>query len=192
MNTFNDDELTTEEWRDIPGFEGIYQASNLGRIRSVDRIDSGGRSLKGKVRKLKTDRRGYQQVHLSKDGEGKRFLVHRLVYTAFNGEIPEGMEVNHINEVKSDNQIENLNLMTHVENVNWGTRNQRAAKAIINHPLKSKPVVGCDHEGNVVVTFPSTQEAGRNGFTESSVASCCRGVKHHKTHKGLIWKYVSD
>lgn len=190
---FTDEDLATEEWRDVPEFDGLYQVSNLGRVKSLDRIikRSNGKilPLKGRLLKPETDKNGYQLVHLSKDGEGKKFLVHRLVYIAFNGEIPEGMEVNHINEVKSDNQIENLNLMTHAENVNWGTRNQRSAKARINHPIRSKPVVGYDEKDNVVVTFPSASEAERNGFYQSNVAACCRGER--LTYKGLIWKYVT-
>lgn len=182
---FTENDLATEDWRDLPGYEGIYQVSNLGRVKGLDRIDSSGKSRKGRLLKPETTRVGYQQVTLYKDGKMKHFLVHRLVYTVFCGDIPEGMEVNHINEVKSDNQIENLNLMTHAENLNWGTRNARSAKA------NSKPVVGYDDQDNIVVEFPSTAEAGRNGYNRRNVASCCRGAKHHNTHKGLIWRYVT-
>ena len=178
-----------EIWQDIEGYEGIYQVSNLGQARSLDRIDSLGRLWKGKILKPVNRTDGYQHVHLAKDGVKKTFLVHRLVYEAFNGKIPEGMQVNHINENKSDNRLSNLNLMTAKENTNYGTGHERSAKTQLNDQRKSKPVVGYDSEGNVVVEFPSTNEAGRNGYDHSAVSACCRGEKHYHRHKGLIWRY---
>ena len=183
-----------EIWQDILGYEGIYQVSNEGQVRSLDRMvkhQKGGlQTVKGKILKPSTTPKGYQHVILCKNGKAKNFFVHRLVYAAFCGEIPEGLVVNHINEVKTDNRLENLNLMTQKENINWGTGHERSAKANLNHPQMSKPVVGMDEQGNVVITFPSAMEAGRNGYTQGNISACCRGkVKHHK---GLIWKYKDD
>lgn len=174
----NDEEI----WMDIEGYEG-YQVSNLGRARSLDRIDSLGRLWKGKIRKPFSDKDGYQLVQLCKDGKRKAFLVHRLIYEAFCGKIPSGMQVNHINECKTDNRLCNLNLMTPKENTNWGTRTERSAKA------QSKPVIGIDENGDIIVTFPSAREAGRNGYDQSHISACCRGKK--PSHKGLIWRYAN-
>lgn len=85
----------------------------------------------GRIKVLKPAiNKGYLQVELRKDGKRKGFLVHRLVVTSFIGPIPKGMEVNHINEDKRDNRLENLELVTHKENINFGTRNERVAKQI--------------------------------------------------------------
>lgn len=132
-----------------------------------------------KFLKPETSTSGYQQVMLS-DNEGniKMYQVHRVVYQAVTGEpIPSGLEVNHINENKSDNRFENLNLLTHKENINFGTRNERCSKE-----------VGAFQNGKLVMIFHSTQEAGRNGFDQGTVAACCRGER--KTHKGFEWKYI--
>lgn len=136
-----------------------------------------------KFLKPTTNNKGYQRVRLS-DNEGKQktYSVHRVVYESVTGEpIPKGMQVNHRNEAKTDNRFSNLNLMTNKENVNYGTRNERMAKA------KSKQV-GAFKNGELVLVFPSTNEAGRNGFVSSNVAACCRGKL--KTYKGFEWKYL--
>lgn len=115
----------------IDGFEGLYEVSNLGRVRSLDRLvnsNGGTRLHKGKVLKFVNNGGGYLQVYLYKDGKSTKFYVHRLVYEAFHGKRPEGMEINHIDEDKSNNSIKNLNLMTHKENANWGTCIERRAK----------------------------------------------------------------
>ena len=122
---------SNEEWKDILGFEGIYQASNFGRVKSLERIDARGNRAKERILKAKLVC-GYYQVCLCKQSIKKTYLVHRLVWEAFNGQIPENMQINHINEIKSDNRLSNLNLMTAKENSNWGTRNERVSKKNIN------------------------------------------------------------
>ena len=134
--------------------------------------------------KPKTEKNGYQRVCLY-DNEGKKklYLVHRVVYEAVTGNpIPKGMQINHRSEDKTDNRFfENLELVTPKENVNYGTRNERVSKALSKQ-------VGAFKDGKLVMTFPSTQECGRNGYNQGSVASCCRGER--KTHKGYTWKYI--
>ena len=183
-----------EQWKDIEGFEGYYQVSNIGRIRSLDRevrhSKNGTLTLKGKVLKGVMDKDGYLLVHLSKEGKKKMFKVHRLVYSAFNGEIPSRMQVNHIDEDKMNNKLENLNLMTCKENINFGTRTERAAKTNTNNPLRSKPVIALNADSKIVFEFPSTKEAGRQGFDQSHLSKCCRGEQ--KTHRGYRWKYKEE
>ena len=111
------------------------------------------------------DKNGYQYVHLS-DNEGKIkwYLLHRVVWEAVTGEpIPSNMEINHISENKEENFFANLQLVSHKENCNWGTRNKRASKSNTNNPKRSKQV-GAFKYGELVMVFPSSGEAQRQGF----------------------------
>ena len=143
--------------------------------------------------KQSTNNRGYQQVCLvDKEGKRKWYLVHRLIYEAVSGEpIPEGMQVNHIDECKTNNQKSNLNLLTHKQNINWGTGIERSAKsrkkALTNNPKISKSV-GAFKDGELIMVFPSTMECGRQGFNSGNVAACCIGKLQH--YKGYTWKYI--
>ena len=143
-----------------------------------------------------TTKNGYQQVALT-DNEGKQkmYLVHRIVYESVTGEpIPEWLEVNHLDENKANNHINNLNLMTHKENNNFGTRNERAAKALSKAlkgiiPKANPPKqVAAYKDGELIFTFPSLNEAGRQGFNQGNISECCNGKR--KTHKGFQWKYI--
>jgi hypothetical protein len=132
---------------------------------------------------------GYWQVGLYDDnGERHMFQLHRVIWMAVNGDIPEGLEINHIDENKSNNSISNLNLMTRKENINYGTGIQRSAKKQTNRSDISKQV-GAFKDGVLVMVFPSTREAGRNGFKHSAVSNCCNGKLPH--YKGYQWKYIN-
>ena len=127
---------------------------------------------------------GYYHTALTDDnGKITHGLIHRFIYETVNGPIPEGLQVNHINEKKTDNRIDNLNLMTCKENNNWGTHNERSAKA------RSKPVGGYVN-GKLKITFPSAKEAGRNGFESGNVCRCCQGKQ--KSYKGYEWRYLEN
>lgn len=166
-----------EIWKDIKGFEGLYQVSNLGRVKSLERIDALGHRLEEKILKPQLDGR-YYQVCLCKQSIVKKYRVHRLVWEAFNGQIPEGLQVNHINEVKTDNRLSNLNLMTAKENTNWGSRNERI----------SKPVLQFDLNDNLIKEFPSLMQVYRElGFSCGNIVNCCKG--RYKTAYGYIWRY---
>lgn len=138
--------------------------------------------------KPKTNKNGYKEVVLT-DNKGKRktYYVHRIVYQAVTGEpIPEGLQVNHINECKTDNRFENLNLMTLKENLNWGSARERSIKS------QSKQV-GAFKDGKLIMTFSSTNEAGRNGFDQSAVAKCCKNCYNkegNNLYKGFEWRYL--
>ena len=168
-------ELIQEEWRPVRGYESLYDASNFGRVRSM---------WHGKVKILKPVKytSGYLYVQLCKDGKKKWFRVHRLVYEAFHGTIPDRYEVNHINEIKIDNSLWNINLMTHIENNNYGTRTQKAKEKL------SQTVLQLTYPGlEFMCEWSSTQEAGRNGFSSSDVSACCLGKR--KSHKGVTFRY---
>lgn len=140
-----------------------------------------------------TDKNGYQQVLLSdNEGKSKMYLLHRVVYEAVTGSpIPYGYEINHIDERKYNNARNNLELISHKQNINYGTRNSRAgksiSKAMTNNPKISK-AVGAFKNGELVMTFKSAREAGRQGYNQGNVAACCRGER--KTNKGYTWRYL--
>ena len=177
--------MSEEIWKDIKGFEGLYQVSNLGRVKSFYR-------LKEKILKPSIEHKGYYRVHLHKNSIGKRYYVHRLVWEAFNGQIPENMQVNHINEIKTDNRLKNLNLMTAKENSNWGSRNERIAKkhSIIlkNRKDLSKVVLQFTLDNILVKEYPSIHQAEREtGFANQYISACCNGK--YKQAYGYIWRY---
>lgn len=177
-----------EIWKDIPEYEGLYQASNLGRIKSLERIDALGHRLKEKILKPSIGNSGYYQVCLCKNSIVKHYMIHRLVWKAFNGSIPKNMQCNHLNEIKTDNRLENLNLMTSKENVNYGTRNERAGKVLKNRKDQSKIVLQFTLESILVKEYPSVMQAVRdNGFNQGNIFACCNG--RQKTAYGYKWRY---
>ena len=140
---------------------------------------------------------GYQQVKLSdNECKPKMYYLHRVVYEAVTGEpIPEGLDVNHINEIKTDNRFSNLNLMTRKENINWGTGIERCNKSKKGIIPKANPQkqVGAFKKGELVMMFQSTNEAGRNGFDQSAVSACCRKCfnrEGNNIYKGYEWRYI--
>ena len=180
-----------EIWKDIPEFNGFYQASNLGRIKSVARFRKGKNGslapVKERILKAKLVC-GYYQVCLCKQSIKKTCLVHRLVWETFNGTIPEGYEINHLDERPINNALSNLNLVTHRENLNWGTRNERAGKVLKNRKDKSKLVLQYDLQDNFVKEYASTHQVERElGFSNGTISECCNGKV--KTAYGYKWRY---
>ncbi len=113
-----------EEWRDVPGYEGIYQVSNTGRVKALTRVSSVGRHLKERILKP-SNINGYHGYNLCRGGERQHFYAHQLVYMTFIGEIAPPMEIDHINKVRDDNRPENLRLFTRKQNMQF--RRQRGA-----------------------------------------------------------------
>lgn len=113
MSTMLQLQLTFEEWRDIPGYEGIYQISDMGRVK---RIKAGQGAIANKILKGRPINGGYLTVDLRRDATPKTFLVHRLVAIAFLGDITN-LEVNHLNGIPTDNRLINLEIVTRSENL---------------------------------------------------------------------------
>ena len=138
---------------------------------------------------------GYYTICLCKNGESKRYLLNRATYEAVTGKpIPEGMQVNHIDENKLNNHFDNLNLMTCKENINYGRHNERVGKTLTNRQDLSKRVQAFDKQGNLVHDFPSAHEAQRQmGFNNGNISSCCKNKylrEGNNVYKGLIWRYA--
>ena len=177
-----------KEWVD---YRGLYQVSNFGRVRSLDRIGSNGRGImvyKGKYLKTFKDRDGYLQIQLYKDGIYKTYKISRLVYFTFNYGADTKLQVNHIDEDKSNNRLDNLNLMTAKENCNWGTRSERIIKKMRNHKSMSKTVLQFDKNGNFIKDWPSIREAARiTNMSAGNIVRCCK--ERTEFCGGFSWKY---
>ena len=149
--------------------------------------------IRKKFLKPHTKKNGYQIVHLT-DNNGKRkwYFVHRIVWEAVTGSpIPDGMQINHRNEIKTANMISNLELVSPKQNCNFGSRNARIAKAKING--KTSKQVGAFKNDELVMVFKSTNDAGRNGFDQGNVAKCCRNCylrEGNNVFKGFEWRYI--
>lgn len=170
--------MFSEIWKDIPGYEG-YMVSDQGEVKSLNYRHTGKEQILIPVK----NRDGYLRVGLCKDGKRKDCYVSLLVWEAFNGPIPEGYEVNHINENKEDNRLDNLNLMTRKENCNWGTRTRRAAKT------QSKMVEQYTLDGNHICTWFSVKGIERElGYFQTHISACCLGKC--KTAYGFVWRFA--
>lgn len=144
--------------------------------------DKGEIQRYGKTLKPATTPKGYLRVQLSKDNKQKMFFVHRLVYETFVGEIPTGLFVNHIDENKQNNSVENLNLMSAKDNDKWGTRNSKVGR-------KSKVyILQLSKDGEIIGRFNSSKKHFESlGYSYSNILRCCKG--EGKTHKGYLWKF---
>ena len=167
--------MIKEIWKYKKDYEGHYQVSNCGRVKSI-------KFGKEKILKQRKDKRGYYSVVLSKNGIVKKYSVHRLVAEAFIDNTDNLPYVNHKDEDKTNNNVNNLEWCDAKYNINYGTCIERRSKK------KSKPVLQYDLEGNFIKEWKSTMECGRNGYNQGNVVACCQGKL--KKYKGFIWRYL--
>lgn len=180
--------MNKETWKDVIGYAGLYQVSDLGRIRSLGREcnSKNGSKQRKKERILiqEVTIHGYCRVRLfDAEGKAKHFAVHRLVMNAFVGILDE--DINHINEIKTDNRLTNLEYCTHAYNCNHGTRNVRIAEN--NKWNHVRPVMQIDRNNNVIATYPSRVIAEmETGIDARHIGSVCSGAR--KTAGGYKWR----
>ena len=134
--------MLTEQFKSIKGYEGLYEISNLGNIKSLSREIkySAGKTIKIKERMLKPTLRtdGYLSIGLHQNNIGKTHQIHRLVYISFNGDIPKKLQIDHINDNRSDNRLSNLRLLTHRLNTARGFRHRGLPTGVIYHKQAGK------------------------------------------------------
>ena len=171
-----------EEWKNLKGYEGLYQVSDKGRIKRTTHIRSNGRGyykVNECILSPHVNNRGYKIITLCKNNELKTYLLHRLVAEAFIPNPDNLPQVNHKDENKTNNDIENLEWCTHKYNNNYGTKNNRTALK------RGKPVL-CKETG---IVYPSIREAGRQVNIDSrNIHACCSG--RYKTSGGYHWEYT--
>lgn len=188
--------LLNEEFRDIKGYEGLYQVSNYGRVKSLEKkqlLKSKNQhtsfcSYRITKEKILTNIycKGYCRVTLSKKNEKKIFSNHRLVAIAFIPNPNNLPEVNHKKDnEKSNNKIDNLEWVTSKENCNYGERNNKISDK------KNKKIIQYDLKFNKIKIWGSISEASKHyNTTVSNIVLCLK--KHNKTAIGYIWRYIDE
>lgn len=169
--------MTEEIWKDIKDYEGLYQVSNWGRVKSLW-------FGKEKILQPVKHKNGYLYVSL---GRKKIISIHRLVAEVFIPNPNNLPQINHKDEDKTNNRVENIEWCNCKYNINYGTHNKRVSDTQINDQNKSKKVIQFTLDGEFVKEWVSLHECSRNGFQHQNIIRCCRG--EYKQHKGFIWKY---
>ena len=185
-----------EKWKAITGYEGLYEVSDQGRVRSVDRVDNIKHFHPGKFLSIRPRPNGYICAHLSKEGVAKWYSVHRLVAEAFV-EKPIGCNiVNHLDNNPANNAACNLEWTTYKGYMQWATKQGRMHYKPENlrkaQESQKRPVIAIDKEGNRY-SFSSQREAtDKLGLSEAQrghIAACCRKDYGYQTVAGYSWQY---
>ena len=190
--------MENEVWKDIPRYEGLYQASNLGRIRScartIIRKNKIKQQFKGKILSPEDNGNGYLRLILYKNKKKNSEYVHRLIASAFIENYYNCEQINHIDGNKQNNNINNLEWCTKSYNIKEAYRlglktapkTMLGIKSYKNH--LSKPVNQYDLQGNFIKRYDSFSAAARaTGLNRTHIGECCNGK--NRTYGGFIWKY---
>ena len=156
--------MLNEIWKSIPNYEGLYEASNLGRVKSLDRLLSTNANIKGVILKQYAGTNGYFHVSLCRHGEQKTERTHRIVASTFMGKRPEGLITDHIDGSRINNRLDNLQYITQFDNVNKGNRvKQKYSKFPYIYYIPSNKIKwrACIYNGKVrtIGHYATEQEA---------------------------------
>lgn len=184
-----------EIWKDIEGFNGDYQVSSWGRVKSCERVvmrrDGKPYPIRERILQGIKHKKGYIQVGLYKDGKLTIEKVHRLVAIAFLDN-PHGYpEVNHRDEDKTNNRVDNLEYCTQKYNSNFGTRNKRISESLINGKTSKRIYQLSKDNSEIINVWLSAHEVERQmGWNISNISTCAHGKKH--TAYNYKWQYADD
>lgn len=193
-----------EIWKDIVGYEGLYQVSNLGRVKSLDHFRNTGLNRgylqKGKILKPSMDMyRNYLRVQLSKKGKVVSIRIHRLVAQAFIPNPKNKPQVNHIDGNKLNNCVDNLEWVTIRENIQHA---YDTGLAMVSEETKKKisetslnrnciEIIQYDKNGKFITKWKSAHEIQRElGLNNANIIQVCKGTR--KTAGGYIWRYANE
>lgn len=168
-----------EQWKDIQGYEGLYQVSNLGNVKSLKRKTLNNKCYKDRILKYSLDGKKYSCVTLCKDGKGYTKKIHILVASAFIPNPDNKPQVNHKDGNKQNNCVSNLEWCTQIENMQHALKNKLK-------PTKS--ILQCDLEGNVIKEWDCIRGCARQlNIPNQHIIRCAKGIR--KTAHGYKWKY---
>lgn len=182
--------LENEIWKPVENYEGIYEVSNLGRVRSLERYVQNHGVLelrKGRILKPGISGNGYNYICLSKNGNRKWCGVHRLVAQAFIPNPNNLPVINHRNEVKTDNRIENLEWCTYKYNNEYSGNIEKWINS------NKKKIIQLTKNGEFVAEYESAREAERiTGIEHSNISGCCLKKYGFKSAGNYKWKFKLD
>ena len=174
----------TEEWKSIEQYAGRYEISSLGRVYS---------NISNKFLNPTIDQYGYKVVGLFLNGNQKKKKVHRLVAEAFIENPNNYEQINHKDEDKSNNRVDNLEWCDCSYNINYGCRNDKVAKAIKENPNKYRRKVVClNKQSELIKIYPSLRSVEEDGYNHGIVSQLCSHKGRYKSHGGYVWKYYDE
>ena len=187
-----------EIWKSAKGYEGLYEVSNLGRVKGIKRIVKNGKDRTmikpEKILSPINNGNGYYFVNLLKDGKQSKMFIHRLVAMTFLPNTEKYKVVNHKDEDPSNNDVDNLEWCTHKYNSNYGTSKERRVKSTDYKALgnsRKKIVVQYDLSGRIIKEWDSAVDCSNDiGYHTSGIYACCNG--RWETYKGFKWEYKKE
>lgn len=194
-----------EIWRDIKGYEGKYQVSNLGRVKSLERTDNNNHKVKEKELKIISDKDQYSIINLYQNGKNKTCRIHRLVASAFIPNPNNYPVINHKDENRTNNRIDNLEWCTSKHNNNYGSHNKKVGKALKGKPKSKQHILKVRENNpnkrkvkclNTNEIFEYIVDAARiYNICQSDITKCCKGKNKSAGKidgKPARWMYYED
>ena len=174
--------IKNEVWKDVVDYEGYYQVSNKGRVMSLS-LRNGRKVIKrNKILNQTLNTKGYLKTNFSVENKIKTIRTHRIVGITFIPNLLNKPEINHINGIKTDNRVENLEWVTHQENCEHSYANSLNKRARKVNQIKN---------GVIINTFRSQYEASKEiGVSQASISNCCNKIKGNDMIKGYKWQFA--